>query len=138
MESCVASRPFANLNSASFALQTATPYWTHQYTGRLRGVYRRGAAMALAFRPAPCPLLIAGGTIESATIGLAAGGKRTRVARPKTDVCRLARNVRPPLPKVVPRPREQFVFPTDYEVVSPEYPLPLVLITQLSAVKRGT
>lgn len=37
MESGVASRPFANLNSASFALQTATPYWTRQYTGTLRG-----------------------------------------------------------------------------------------------------
>jgi hypothetical protein len=72
MESRVASRPFANLNSASFALQTATPYRMSQYTGRLRGVYRCGAAMASAFRPAPCPLLIAERTIESTTIGLAA------------------------------------------------------------------
>src|ERR1700722_2161973 len=36
------------------------------------------------------------------------------------------------------RPREQFVFPTDGKVVSPGYPLPFVLITQVLAIRCGT
>ena len=57
MEFRVASRSVCNLNSASLALQRRLHTGMRQCAGGLRGAHSRGpAAMASAFRPAPCSL----------------------------------------------------------------------------------